>query len=268
MSDQQNWKTITAAAAHEQRGARYDSTRQAWETIWAGASVSDELAAVNYPRSLETIQAYAPFLKPDGLILEAGSGLGAVIVKLRELGFPHVIGLDYAEGALHVCRRHFPDLPLTVGDVHALPFAAESLDAYLSFGVLEHFEHGMMPALIEAYRILKPGGTLVLTIPYPNVVNRLVAWRRRRAGVSVLTDDDFYESTYTRERLVNTVIDAGFTPLLVEPTSHAYTLWGLGGPFRARGYYRTSALADFLGGVLGALLPWAFNFTTLVVARR
>ncbi|MCS7070781.1 MAG: class I SAM-dependent methyltransferase, partial [Anaerolinea sp.] len=221
MSDRQDWNTITAM--QEQRGARYDSTRQAWETIWAGASVEDELAAVNYPRSLETIRAYMPYLKPDGLILEAGSGLGAVIVKLRALGFPHVIGLDYAEGALHVCRRHFPDLPLTVGDVHALPFATESLDAYLSFGVLEHFEHGMIPALVEAYRVLKPGGTLVLTIPYPNVIHRLVVWRRRRAGLSTLTDDEFYESTYTRDRLANTVIDAGFTPLLIEPTSHAYT---------------------------------------------
>jgi len=250
------------------RGARYDSTRQTWEDIWAGASMEQELTAVNYPRALETMRAYLPYLHPDDVILEAGSGLGAVIIKLRELGYPHVVGLDYAERALRVCRQHAPDLALTAGDVHALPFPSAALDAYLSFGVLEHFEHGMAPALAEAYRVLKPAGTLVLTIPYPNIVNRLVAWRRRRAGASLLTDDDFYESTYTRDRLVTAVTDAGFTVMLVEPTSHAYTLWGLGGPFRAPGYYRTSALADFLGGLLGALLPWMFNFTTLIVARK
>lgn len=250
------------------RGARYDSTRQTWEDIWAGASIEEEMTAVNYPRSLETIHAYLPYLKQDGLILEAGSGLGAVIIKLRELGYPHVIGLDYAERALRLCRQQVTDLPLTTGDVHALPFGDSALDAYLSFGVLEHFEHGMAPALAEAYRVLKPGGTLVLTIPYPNVINRFVAWRRRASGASVLNDDDFFESTYTRDRLTDAVTTAGFTLALVEPTSHAYTLWGLGGPFRAQGYYRTSALADFLGGMLGALLPWAFNFTTLVVARK
>jgi len=234
------------------RGARYDSTRQTWEDIWAGASMEQELTAVNYPRALETMRAYLPYLHPDDVILEAGSGLGAVIIKLRELGYPHVVGLDYAERA---CAS-------------AVSIPSAALDAYLSFGVLEHFEHGMAPALAEAYRVLKPAGTLVLTIPYPNIVNRLVAWRRRRAGASLLTDDDFYESTYTRDRLVTAVTDAGFTVMLVEPTSHAYTLWGLGGPFRAPGYYRTSALADFLGGLLGALLPWMFNFTTLIVARK
>ncbi|NWG18438.1 MAG: hypothetical protein HXY41_17580, partial [Chloroflexi bacterium] len=52
------------------------------------------------------------------------------------------------------------------------------------------------------------------------------------------------------------------------PTSHAFTLWGLGGPFRGRGYYQTSALADALGGVLRVVLPWAFNFSTLLIARK
>jgi len=57
-------------------------------------------------------------------------------------------------------------------------------------------------------------------------------------------------------------------PALVKPTSHAYTLWGLGGPFRAPGYYRASPLADRLGSVLRVALPWAFNFSTMVIARK
>ena len=64
------------------------------------------------------------------------------------------------------------------------------------------------------------------------------------------------------------VSKAGFLPLVVDPTSHSYTLWGLGGPFRADGYYRTSTLAETLGGILRWLAPWPFNFTTLVIARK
>lgn len=247
---------------------RYASTRQAWEDIWAASSVTAELESAVYPRALETLRTYTAYLDPDDLILEAGSGLGAVIVQLQRMGFPRVIGLDYAAAALATCRQHFPDLPLTVGDVHALPFAENSVGAYLSFGVFEHFESGMAAPLAEAFRVLKPGGVLVLTIPYPNVIHRLVAWRRQRAGESVLTDDDFYESTYTRDQLVEQVTAAGFTIAHTEPTSHAYTLWGLGGIFRAKGYYRTSAAAELIGGALAALLPWAFNFTTLVIARK
>jgi hypothetical protein len=45
-------------------------------------------------------------------------------------------------------------------------------------------------------------------------------------------------------------------------------LWGLGGLFRAAGYYRTSRWAEAAGGVLRWLLPWAFNFSTLIIARK
>lgn len=250
-----------------EQNSRYDSTRQAWEDIWDGATVEGELEAVQYPRSLETIRRYLAFLNKDDLILEAGSGLSAVVITMRRLGY-RVLGMDYAENALRISREYDPSLPLFAGDVHALPCADNSLGAYLSFGVLEHFEQGMAPALAEAHRVLKPGGILVLTIPYPNVINRTVAWRRRRAGVSVLNDDEFFESTYTRERLTGEVSKAGFAPLVVEPTSQSYTLWTIGGPFRASGYYRTSRLADALGGVLRWVAPWPFNFSTLVIARK
>ena len=41
-----------------------------------------------------------------------------------------------------------------------------------------------------------------------------------------------------------------------------------GGPFRAPGYYRTSLLAETLGTVVRWALPWTFNFTTLLIARK
>ena len=246
---------------------RYETTRAAWEQIWDSASIEAELRSVRYPRSLETIHAYAPYLPHDALILEAGSGLSAVVITLREMGYP-VIGTDYATNALESSRQYDPSLMLFGSDIHALPCAANSLGGYLSFGVLEHFEHGMQPALKEAYRVLQPGGVLVLTIPYPNVVNRLIAWRRRWQGGSTLTDDDFYESTYTREGLMTEVTAAGFELVSIQPTSHAFTLWGLGGIFRGADYYQTSPLADAAGEVLRVLLPWAFTFSTRVIGRK
>jgi SAM-dependent methyltransferase len=248
-------------------GPRYDSTREAWETIWQGASVEVELETMQYARARETVSAYLPYLPKDGILLEAGSGLSAVVITLRRMGY-RILGLDYAAQALHISHQYDPALPLMVGDVHALPYGENSLDGYLSFGVFEHFEHGMLPALRESYRVLKPGGVLVLTIPYPNVVHRFVAWRRSRTQQSLLTDDEFFESTYTREVLCEQVQAAGYTLVEVLPTSHAYTLWGLGGVFRGKGYYTTSPLAEALGKLLKWILPWPFNFSTLVIARK
>lgn len=246
---------------------RYDSTRKAWQDIWDKASVEQELQTEGYARAQETIRAYTAYLPKDRLILEAGSGLSAALIVLKRMGY-RVTGMDYAENALRISRQYDPALVLAAGDVHTLPYADGSFGGYLSFGVLEHFESGMAKPLAEAYRVLDHSGILVLTIPYPNAVNRFVAWRRKSQGVSILNDDEFFESTYTRAKLEANVKAAGFEVLRAIPTSHSYTLWGLGGPFRAPGYYQTSALADGLGKVLNVVLPWAFNFSTLIIGRK
>lgn len=249
------------------QGDRYQSTRSAWEDIWDEASIEVELEAAGYARAQETIRAYLPYLCKADVHLEAGSGLSAIVITLRERGYD-VHGLDYAINALRASRRNDAALPLAAGDVHHLPYRDNVFGSYLSFGVLEHFEQGMLPALNEAYRVVKPGGVLVLTIPYPNLVHRLARFRRKLAGAGPLMDDAFYESAYTRRQLIEVVTAAGFGVELSEATSHSFTLWGLGGPFREPGYYKTSPSAETLGRLLKRRLPWAFNYSTLIVARK
>jgi ubiquinone/menaquinone biosynthesis C-methylase UbiE len=245
---------------------RYDSTRKAWETIWDKASVDVELQTIQYPRAQEQIRHYLPYLPKDALILEAGSGLSAAVITLRQMGYP-VIGLDYAENALHISRQHTPDLPLLVGDVHALPHPDNSIGAYLSFGVLEHFEQGMGAALQEAYRVLRPEGIAVITIPYPNVIWRLAQWRREQQGRKLI-DEDFYESTYTREQLIHEVTQVGFELVKAVPTGHSYTFWGVSRVFQGDGYYKTNALTEAFGTITRTVAPWLFNFMTMIIARK
>jgi SAM-dependent methyltransferase len=246
----------------------YDKTRQSWEDIWANSSVEVEIRALQEKRVNDQLGVFPSYLSKEGYILEAGSGLGAVLMYLRDRGFK-MLGLDYAVNALITSRRYDPALSLQAGDVHALPYKDGSLHGYLSFGVLEHFEHGVGPALREANRVLVPGGILVLTIPYRNIVHRLVDFKRRLLRQGPLTDGDFYESTYTQHGLRAELEKAGFEVLLVRPTSHAYTLWGLGWPFRkGRGYYETTRLADGLAAILRVIAPWPFNFTTMLIARK
>ncbi|MCC7206213.1 MAG: class I SAM-dependent methyltransferase, partial [Anaerolineae bacterium] len=156
----------------------YERTRRAWRDIWTGTEFEREMATLDYPRARQLFDLYLPWLPKDPAapILEAGCGPGHVVYYLRQRGYP-ALGLDYAPEALAPTRALYPDLPLHVGDVHQLPYPDNTFGAYLSFGVVEHFEQGPARALAEAFRTLRPGGVLVLSTPTPNVVEALLDLR-------------------------------------------------------------------------------------------
>src|SRR5262249_12902276 len=98
-----------------------------------------------------------------------------------------VFGVDFSLATLAELRGRNSSLLLVGADVAALPFRSSSFDVYSSLGVVEHFEAGPEPALAEAWRILIPGGLLLISVPDFNRVRRLLVWggnhRRLRRGV-------------------------------------------------------------------------------------
>jgi SAM-dependent methyltransferase len=247
-------------------GETYEATRRAWERVWREeADLARELATLEYPRARRARSLYLPHLPADDRVLEAGCGLGIEVIELARLGY-RVVGVDYVEGALHRVHRHDAGHRLVAGDVHALPLRGGSFGAYLSFGVLEHFEFGPEPGLREANRVLRAGGVLVLTVPYPSLVWRLGRLKARLVGASQA--DRGYETAYTVRRLEHALQRTGFDVLERHPISHDFTLWGCGRAFRGSGYYETSPLAERLGGLLARVLPWPTCFASLVIARK
>ena len=246
----------------------YRKTREAWRRIWRDeADLARELSTLDYPRTRQVRSHYLPLLPRDGLILEAGCGPGIELIYFRAKGY-RVVGIDYAENALAQLKAYQPGHAVTVGDIHRLPHPEESFSAYLSFGVLEHFDFGPEPALREAQRVLRPGGLLVLTLPYPNLVWRLAKARRLSARHVPAGQPRYYETTYGIRELATCVERAGFVMIDRQPIGHSFTLWGLGQAFRGPGYYETSPLAERLGAWLRWSLPWAMCFQSLVIARK
>jgi SAM-dependent methyltransferase len=94
-------------------------------------------------------------------VLEVGPGEGGLTRIL--LGRGHVVtALDLAQGWL----VRLPDSATKVaGEVTALPFADRSFDAVVAAEVIEHIPE-QNRALGEAARVLRPGGLLVVTVPY------------------------------------------------------------------------------------------------------
>lgn len=119
-----------------------------------------------------------PHLPKGGRILEAGCGLGQIVVALKARGWS-VEGVDYSAGTVSRIQQQYPELPIRVGDVTALDFHDETFDGYVSLGVVEHRREGPDPFLREAFRVLRPGGTAIVSVPY---FNRLRAWKASRSG--------------------------------------------------------------------------------------
>jgi SAM-dependent methyltransferase len=249
----------------------YKQTRQAWRDIWIGTEFALELESLQYPRSQEILNIYLPYLNPSKPILEAGCGPGHVVYYLREHHLP-VIGLDYAPEPLEAARRLVRDLPLQMGDVHFLPYADNYFGAYLSFGVVEHFEHGPGPALKEAYRVLASSGILVLTVPHPQFVEGLYQLRTRifsAFGKQLPQRAGYYERTYTHNELAHHVKSVGFTIKEIRPAAHSYTFYGLHPIFRQKNsYYKASPLAELAGRVSRNVFPWITAFHTVIIAQK
>lgn len=112
-------------------------------------------------------------LPRDGLILDAGCGVARWPIYLRRQGF-RVFGIEYSHEACRIAKANDPGLQVLRADVRAKPLKEASVDAVLSLGVVEHDESGPDAALREIARVLKPGGVLVLAVPYNNPWRRLV----------------------------------------------------------------------------------------------
>lgn len=104
-----------------------------------------------------------------GNVLDAGSGDGALAALLAPRA-GHVTCLDRSEKVLAAARNrlgHLHNVSFAPGDVQALPFEDNRFDQVLLFHVLVYAEN---PArvLLEAARVLRPGGDLVLTTLAPH----------------------------------------------------------------------------------------------------
>ncbi len=118
-------------------------------------------------------------LEGGSTVLEIGCGRGAgarLILKAFRPGLYHAMDLDLE--MIRRARRYLsPEerrrVSLYVGDVLALPYRDDSLDAVFAFGVLHHVPD-WRTALHEISRVLKPGGAYFLEEIYPFVYQNFI----------------------------------------------------------------------------------------------
>src|SRR5437763_5928311 len=110
----------------------------------------------------QTLEAELPDWRAKE-ILDVGCGTGAI---LKQLGNPEKnVGIDLAPEAILFCRQRGLN-NVRQGDICALPFADASFDAVICSSVLYHqWVSDVEGAVREMYRVLRPGGVLLINVP-------------------------------------------------------------------------------------------------------
>lgn len=137
--------------------------RQYYDAYWADGPV----AAIS--RGLaDVLEAH---VAGSGQVLDVGCGDGSASGAWLAGRCGGYVGVDVSPAAVESARASGLDAR-TIDDAGELPFPGESFDAAICTEVLEHL-FDPLGALAEIRRVLRPGGTVVVTVP--NVAN----WRYR-----------------------------------------------------------------------------------------
>ena len=167
-------------------------------------------------------------IKPGDILLDAGVGFGRHAFEAARRG-ARVVALDYAADEVRVTRNTFGAMleageitrdqfvASLQGDATRLPFSDASFDHIVTSEVLEHIQDDVS-AIAEFQRILKPGGSLTVTVPtwWPEKINWMLS-DEYHAPKSVGGHVRIYSATELKAKLAA----AG---LNVESSHHAHAL--------------------------------------------
>ncbi|MFZ0798437.1 MAG: methyltransferase domain-containing protein [Terriglobales bacterium] len=102
----------------------------------------------------------------QGLLLDIGCAAGAEFEPLLARGF-RIVGFDYAPEMIRLAQQRFGAshaVHLCRADAESLPFPDASFDHVVCLGVFEYlstYDRG----LEEIHRVLRPGGTAIISLP-------------------------------------------------------------------------------------------------------
>lgn len=213
-----------------------------WDHAWTEVDLDYELARFREGRD-PIGREIARWTWEGDRVLEAGCGSGRVLDMLLDAG-RFSVGIDFAAGALAQSKSRRPHLPMMAADVNKTPFGDGTFDVVTSLGLVEHFQDGPDSVLREHRRVLRRGGTLILTVPrisplktlldsrlvveqthYTSAMGRRIQRvheteaKQEQAGSAT-----FYQYEFRDPDLLAFVSAAGFTPFHVHPIGFAFGL--------------------------------------------
>jgi SAM-dependent methyltransferase len=140
------------------------------KTTWH--EVADEYASFVHEKYIH-FPALVTLFREEQLdgknIVDIGSGVGISSRVLAEEVGCNVTGVEISEDMVKRAKASSPEIEFTVGDARNLPIQDESFDGAMMATLLSNFskKEDIEQTLAEGFRVLKPEGKLVITIPHP-----------------------------------------------------------------------------------------------------
>ena len=136
-----------------------DTADQHWNKIWNNLEKGSKWLMPE-----PEVERWAKGLKAGSAILDLGAGVGRHALALNSAGFD-VAALDAAPGGLAEINRAGPEVETKLGRMDQLPFTDACFDHVLSWNVIYHGDETIvLNTISEVRRVLKPGGTFLLTM--------------------------------------------------------------------------------------------------------
>ncbi|MBF2048864.1 class I SAM-dependent methyltransferase [Leptolyngbya sp. NK1-12] len=146
-----------------------------------------------------------PHIPSGARVLDVGCGRSAAFLRTIAPRIDYGVGVDFKVKEMQLENIQTVQLKLA----HKLPFADAGFDVVTMLAVLEHIEHEK-PILQEIYRVLKPDGKLVLTVPsvWAQPVLEFLSYRLKIVDEAEIRDHKRY---YNRTKLQQVLVkETGF----------------------------------------------------------
>jgi ubiquinone/menaquinone biosynthesis C-methylase UbiE len=170
---------------------------------------------------------------PGSVLVDVGCGRGELLVAAARAGASRAVGVEYSAAALRLAAATVDDAgvgdvaTVVEADARRLPVDSGSADLVTFLDVVEHLTPDeLATALLEARRVLKPGGRVfihtmpnrnVFTVAYP-LVRALKPWRLVTWPADPRTEHErlMHVNEQTAESLRDALDAAGFASVHVQ----------------------------------------------------
>lgn len=144
-----------------------------WEAIWKQASIPRRFASFSAPTA--TVVEWGATLPAGAHVLDVGCGVGRHCIYLGKRGF-RMAGMDISPTGVartvEACQSAGLSFDGRVCDMDALPWSDATFDAAFSTASIHHhLRDGVQRSIRELWRILKPGGRVMLDFPDVNTLD-------------------------------------------------------------------------------------------------